>query len=412
MENTKVQRYNTVIFGVSSALSTTTAAYARVSTKAQNADDKTSILSQLEVIDRFLKANEMNPIKFGYSLPEINNGAYNVKLEQFLKTHRNCTLCVIEATRFVRSKERGNMYLELALDHNITIIFIHNQLIWNPQPSSARKSCPVVRAKLLALFAYAEIDPELISMRLLQSNQYRREHFLAGTGRVPYGYKMVQEYDRELGTTIRRVVPHDYQMLIIQFIKCARTAGSVLSHFNEHLRKLVEDYNFYRSEKFQGLVFDAYQFYNADDIPVTIIAEPMTYANIAAILNYNGIMYKNIKVSKWSTELVRTMANFVPYNQRTPTRNRRGKREIHIGRELMPQSLEPGADTYELVVNTAANTDELATTSDMNEFAESFTKLNIVNNDFKYELRDASVKRARSCSSMHQLHPRKLMKYV
>jgi hypothetical protein len=154
-------------------------------------------------------------------------------------------------------------------------------------------------------------------MRLSQKNQYCRENFLAGTGTVPYGYNLVVEYDRESRCHVRKVVPNQYQMRIIAFIQSAREIGASLDVFNRLLEGLVEEFSYYREEKLRDQPFVPYQFYNEWDEPLVEIENPLSYRDIAKILNENGILYTNKRVKKWTSELVSKLAKFVPYNERS-----------------------------------------------------------------------------------------------
>jgi DNA invertase Pin-like site-specific DNA recombinase len=351
MANKSNSTQNVVIFGTQSTLYNTTAAYARVSTPAQVNDGKLSIVSQLEAMQNFVRICELEAIISNNTITEVNRGHQNVELEKFLRSRKCLTLFVYDATRFVRSHARGNRYLDIALRNQITIVFMSNELIWNPNPTIAQLENELnpVREKLLVLFRCAEEEPRFTSIRLTRHMRYCRDHFLAGGGRVPYGYKVIQEYDRELGRTLRRVVPHEYQMLIIQFIKCARTSGSDLTEFNEILRRLVEEFNYYRNERYQDQPFDAYQFYDEYDIPTTKMRHPMTYSDIASILNQNGIMYKNVKTSKWSVNLVRTAAGFIPYNERQSIADTRRDRQMRdISRTINVNTISIDEDSADV----------------------------------------------------------------
>ena len=324
-----------VIFGQQCELSNVSSAYARVSTPAQNKDDKTSLKSQIASIDEFIRENGFDPLLRTNTTTEVQKGDNNKMLEDYLTNTKDVTLFVYDATRFVRSFCKGMKYLELALKNRIAIVFIYNKLVWNRYPMDATKrhTYSATQTELLRLFRQAEDEPKVTSMRLSQKNQYCRERFLAGTGTVPYGYNLIVEYDRESGRYVRRVVQNPYQMRIIAFIQCAREIGASLEEFNRLLEGLVEEYSYYREERLRDQPFVAYQFYDEANEPLCEIKNALSYRDIAKILNENGILYTNRRVKKWNSQLVSRMARFVPYNMR-PSRPRYIDPEALIDAEM------------------------------------------------------------------------------
>lgn len=243
--------------------------YCRVSTPTQAKSDKHSMDVQRNMCLDFIQTHNLEIDTIVHEVGSAyNQSKVRIKLQSLINK-KKCNIIVMNVDRFCRNIEKGIEMLEKVIKNKSRLIFVEENIIFD------EVSYDITFPKLKKLLKSAQAESEKISKRISATFLYKKKHGIF-TGRSPkFGCQVID----------KKLAPNPHEQKIIEFIGLMRTRGESISKINNALKSLYKG-------KFVRL-----ELSNDSEC----LSEPLTYHNIADVLNDYDILKRNIK---WNSRSV------------------------------------------------------------------------------------------------------------
>lgn len=213
---------------------------------------------------------------------KIVESAYQGKactIKSLITKNRGKNIIIYNVSRFSRNVENGLELLDYALRCNTRLFFVEEGIVWDKNHLNARRS---IRDRLYL----AQEESAAIGRRVKDAlaEKKRRGYFTGGTPK--YGFTVV---DSDGG---RRAIPERYEQSVIKFINMCRDVGTSVRTLNEWMRNLSPN-------------FDAPIVLNHGGNRVSTLREPLTYKEIADLLNSYEVTKRG---NKWKASMISSIA--------------------------------------------------------------------------------------------------------
>lgn len=194
-------------------------------------------------------------------------------LKSLIHQYRGKNIIIYDVSRFSRNTERGIDLLDYALKNKTRLFFVHEGVVWDS--SSGYNSRKFLENRIVL----AQEESAAIGRRVKAALQEkkRRGFFI---GRVaPFGYSI------ELSEGGKKLIVNDSEVKVIEFINLSRIEGTSIRKLNKLLHII--------SPCKTILILEDNKSGNASKK----LAGPLTYENIANILNDYDVSYRG---SPWT----------------------------------------------------------------------------------------------------------------
>jgi DNA invertase Pin-like site-specific DNA recombinase len=248
--------------------------YSRSSTKKQNNINinSASINTQCHSCKDFCKNNNLE-VKFMRSETcSAKNKNNQKKLLEIIEQFNNINLVIFDVSRFSRNILNGTKMIEKCFENNITVYFVKENIQIKNQSDLPKFTSSLINA---------HIESDTISYRLNQSIKYRKS-IGNKIGKPRYGFTKIKE------NNISKFVENEKEQIIIKIILKLKFGG-LISDLDKLTIKLINK-NLLNIDRTDNIIM--YGNYND--------------SNIAYLLNYNGIKYKE---NEWVASKVTNIIN-------------------------------------------------------------------------------------------------------
>ena len=218
------------------------------------------------------------------SVIKVVESAYTLKknkratIHSLIGKYSGKNIILYNVSRFSRNEAQGRELLDYALKRNTRLFFTEEGLIWDRHNLHNRQA--ILRKLMLA-----HEESRAIAARVSAALFLRKQQGFHTGGKPKYGYKVVEADGG------KKAVPEQYEQAVITFINMCREIGTSLRALNQWMETLVDDGN-------------EYEPIELGDNQRTI-REPLTYSNIADLLNDYGITKRG---SRWTAASVADIA--------------------------------------------------------------------------------------------------------
>lgn len=209
---------------------------------------------------------------------KVVESAYKGKkctIKSLITKYKGKNIIIYNVSRFCRNEQLGLELLQYALECNTRLFFVEEGIVWD---RNNQHSSQALRRKLV----FAEEESAAIGRRVRDAKAERKRRGFF-TGGVPkYGYTVV---DADGG---RKAVPDKYEQVVIRFINMCRESGTSIRTLNRWMKQISPNFN------------APIEFWYEDEC-VRSLKEPLSYVNIASLLNSYGVTKRR---NKWSGGMV------------------------------------------------------------------------------------------------------------
>lgn len=281
MNNNNEKSENTVVNVQKVIISITnknTVIFCRVSSYGQTG--KFSISFEVQEHQGKICANLFNlKVMATYKVVESAYDGKSCTIKSLISKNKGKNMIVYNVSRFCRNIDRGLELLDYALKCNTRLFFVDEGIVWD-------KNHTHFRQKLRDRLYLAEEESKAIGKRVKAAlaEKKRLGYFTGGTPK--YGFKVVSDFGG------KRAVPKLDEQDVIKFINLCRTVKTSVRTLNEWMRKISPS-------------FDSPIELCFNNKTVKTIKEPLTYTDIAALLNSYGVDRRG---SKWTRSSVSEIA--------------------------------------------------------------------------------------------------------
>ena len=218
------------------------------------------------------------------SVIKIVESAYTLKknkrstIHSLIGKYSGKNIILYNVSRFSRNEAQGRELLDYALKRNTRLFFTEEGLIWDRHNLHNRQA--ILRKLMLA-----HEESRAIAARVSAALFLRKQQGFHTGGKPKYGYKVVEADGG------KKAVPEQREQAVITFINMCREIGTSLRALNQWMETLADDPN-------------GYEPLELGDNQRTI-REPLSYQNIADLLNDYGITKRG---SRWTAASVADIA--------------------------------------------------------------------------------------------------------
>lgn len=212
---------------------------------------------------------------------KIVESAYNLKknqkptIETMIGKYSGKNIIIYNVSRFSRSEREGKRLLDYAIKRNTRLFFVDEGLIWDRNNQHNRQA-------ILHRLMLSQEESRAISSRVSAALFLRKQQGFHIGGKPKYGYKVVEADGG------KKAVADQYEQAVITFINMCRQVGTTLRAINQWMEQLTDD--------FEPIELGHNQ---------RSIVEPLTYQNIADLLNDYGVLRRG---SRWTGASVSEIA--------------------------------------------------------------------------------------------------------
>lgn len=246
--------------------------YCRVSTIGQNNYNKSvSLQAQEQICMKYAHENNLRVKTIYKEVHSVFN--QTTAIMDNITNEKNKTIIISSVDRFSRSVNIGIKIATQTLENKNKIIFIQENFI-----CQSNDDLPLLKSFL----QNSEHESTVTGNRIKKAKSFLVDNGMFTGGSIPYGYDIID----------RKLVKNLYEQKIIKFIKTCRDKKILCYDLNTQMKELTTD-----------KIYIPINCYNRKGRNIKNITEPISFRDIADLLNSYGVLKrKNI----WNPWVVKT----------------------------------------------------------------------------------------------------------